>query len=115
MHHQNVGRAEGAIEPVGIAKASGKFAQPSRASPLPRSGELSKAVMVGVIGSLRVDSDLPVPATERPLVPLLQLFDTKPNNRLARTARSLTATIPSGISDRRGCGSARFGPVPEVG
>jgi hypothetical protein len=28
MHHQNVGRAEGAIEPVGIAEASGKFAQP---------------------------------------------------------------------------------------
>jgi hypothetical protein len=54
----------------------------SRASPLPRSGELSKAVMVGVTGSLRVDSDLPVPATGRPLVSLLQLFgDTKPNDR----------------------------------
>jgi hypothetical protein len=44
----------------------------SRASPLPRSGELSKAVMLGVTGSLRVDSDLPVLATERPLVSLLQ-------------------------------------------
>jgi hypothetical protein len=36
----------------------------SRASPLPRSGEFSKAVMVGIIASLR--SGLPVPVTENP-------------------------------------------------
>jgi hypothetical protein len=28
MHHRNGGRAEGAVEPLGIAKARGKFAQP---------------------------------------------------------------------------------------
>jgi hypothetical protein len=37
----------------------------SRASPLPRSGDRSKAVMVGVIGRLGVDSDLSISLTER--------------------------------------------------
>jgi hypothetical protein len=32
MHHQNVGRAEGAIKPIGTPKASGPFAQPNGAA-----------------------------------------------------------------------------------
>src|SRR5262245_28637762 len=61
----------------------------SRASPLPRSGDLSKAVMVGVTGSLGVESDLPVAVTERPLVSLLQLFgNTKPNVRFCAGFRT---------------------------